>query len=271
MKFNNIDGIKNLLKLKSENDIDLHVQEVRKRGGQIKIGDKEYKLTDFDTSKDEILQELKKANYHDLEDMVNRMQLTYNEIMDVLHIKYFSSERVGFSLKPDIYQISDINNTLKKQFIDNVKISVDIDEKIYKTNLKINQTLIFTERFFLYNIGFTQSHSGPLGDLDGYIQLIPGTYKSERPININSIDKVHLKCDCFDGSIVNVNREPILFSLALDQPPGHEKYKEPKVKLFKKVNKSVLSHIRFYLEDDDHKEVDFNGQLISFTCQLIKI
>ena len=101
--------------------------------------------------------------------------------------------------------------------------------------------------------------------------MIPGSYKSDKAINITSIDKVHLKCDCIDGSIVNGIREPILYSFALDQPPDYTMYKEPKSKLFKKVNKSVLSHIRFYLEDDDHREVDFNGETISFTCQLIKI
>ena len=101
--------------------------------------------------------------------------------------------------------------------------------------------------------------------------MIAGLYKSERPINITGIDKVHLKCDCVGGSIVNGTREPILYSFALDQPPGHKIYKEPKVKLFKKINKRVLSHIIFYLEDDDYKPVDFNGETISFTCQLIKI
>ena len=59
-------------------------------------------------------------------------------------------------------------------------------------------------------LGFIQSHSGPLGDIDGYIQLIPGTYKSELPINITGIDKVHLKCHSIDGSIVNGIRVPIL-------------------------------------------------------------
>ena len=58
--------INNLIKFKSENDIGLHVEEVRKRGNKIKIGDKEYNLTDFDSSKNEILEELKSANYHDL-------------------------------------------------------------------------------------------------------------------------------------------------------------------------------------------------------------
>ena len=37
-----------LLELRS---LELHVAEVRKRGNQIKIGDKEYKLSDFDTQK----------------------------------------------------------------------------------------------------------------------------------------------------------------------------------------------------------------------------
>ena len=40
--------------------------------------------------------------------------------------------------------------------------------------------------------------------------------------------------------------------------------------LFEKINKSVLSHIKLYLQDGDHKHVDFNEETISFTCQLIK-
>ena len=72
--------------------------------------------------------------------------------------------------------------------------------------------------------------------------MIAGSYESDRPINITSIDKVHLKCDCVDGSIVNGFREPILYSFSLGQPPGQTIYKEPKVKLYKKINKRVLSH-----------------------------
>ena len=101
-------------------------------------------------------------------------------------------------------------------------------------------------------------------------QLIAGSYLSVKPINITSLDKVALKCDCIDGSIVNGVREPLLYSFALDKPPFHKIIKEPKIKLFKKVNKSVLPHIRFYLEDDDHKPVDFNNETLSYTCQLIK-
>ena len=43
-----IDDLNKLLELRS---LELHVEEVRKRGNKIKIGDNEYKLSDFDTQK----------------------------------------------------------------------------------------------------------------------------------------------------------------------------------------------------------------------------
>ena len=45
-----IDKLKNLLKLRYQNDIELLVEEVRKRGDKIKIESKEYCPPDFDTS-----------------------------------------------------------------------------------------------------------------------------------------------------------------------------------------------------------------------------
>ena len=90
-------------------------------------------------------------------------------------------------------------------------------------------------------------------------------------MNNTGVDKVQLKRACFNGSIVMGTREPILYSFALSSQPSHKIYKEFRIKLFKKINKSVPSHITLYLEDDYHKPVDFNGKPISFTCQLITI
>ena len=79
-------------------------------------------------------------------------------------------------MKPDIYNVVDINYSLKYFLPNNVKISVTIDEKEYKSNLKINQTLKFTNKSFFYTIrGFTQSHFYPLNDIAGFYQLIAGS------------------------------------------------------------------------------------------------
>ena len=100
--------------------------------------------------------------------------------------------------------------------------------------------------------------------------MIAGSYK-DKSVKITGIDKVHLKCDRDNRSIVKGIREPILYSFGLSLAPGHKRYKEPREKLFKKMKKSVLSHITFYLEDDDHKPVDFNNETITFTFQRNKI
>ena len=84
-------------------------------------------------------------------------------------------------------------------------------------------------------------------------------------------DKIHLKGDCKQGSIVNGSRERILYSFASDQPAVYKIYKESKVKLFNKINKSVLSLLQFYLEDDDHKPVVSNRETRFFTYHLNKI
>ena len=115
----------------------------------------------------------------------------------------------------------------------------------------------------------TQSHPRALGVNDGFGLLIPGSYKSDKPINITQIDKLQKRCDFISGSILNSIREPILYSFALDKPPGHETNKEPRTKLLKKINHSVLSHMAFCLESDDHNSVEFIGETKSFSCQSI--
>ena len=110
-----------------------------------------------------------------------------------------------------------------------------------------------------------------MNNVEGFVQLIQGMYKSVKPTNITGIEKVHLKCDCIHGSIVNGVREPVLHSSGLSSPQGRKKYNQPRIKLFEKIAKAILSHITFHLEDDDRKPVHFNNETISLTCQLIEL
>ena len=98
-----------------------------------------------------------------------------------------------------------------------------------------------------------------------------GIHRSEKPGMITTTDKVHLKCDCVDGSIVNGIREQILFSFNFSAPPGYKTIKEPNIILNKKINKTRLDSIQFSLEDSNHNPVDFNGETLTFTIQIIKI
>ena len=98
-----IDKLNILLERKSENDIELHVEEVKARGDRIVLEGKEYKLSDIDTQKDDKLEKLKKdRRYQNLDDMVFRLQLTYDEIINILDFKHISSKRMGYSIETNI-------------------------------------------------------------------------------------------------------------------------------------------------------------------------
>ena len=144
-----IEELNKFLVLRSQNSTDLHVEQFRKKG---LISTNDYSLSSLGTFKHEILEELNKAKHDYVEDVIYRFQLTYDEIIDLLDLKFILTKRIGYSPNPGNYQVVDLNNTLKNILPDNVKVSGTIDDVRLKSNLKINQTLIFTEKSFFYTI-----------------------------------------------------------------------------------------------------------------------
>ena len=95
-------------------------------------------------------------------------------------------------------------------------------------------------------------------------------YISQKIVDLSSTNKIHLKCDVIDWSIVRGLRQSILFNFILDKPAGYKVFCEPETIHHKKTNKSVLNTITFNLEDDKNEKVDFNGETLTFTLQMIK-
>ena len=120
-----IDELNKLLELRS---LELHVKEVRKRGSEKKWETLSLNYQTLITQKNEILEKLKNGKYNDIEDSVNRMQLTYDEIIDILDLKYSPTKRTGYSLNPGTYEVVDLNNTLQYILPDNVKVNVTIHD-----------------------------------------------------------------------------------------------------------------------------------------------
>ena len=78
-------------------------------------------------------------------------------------------------------------------------------------------------------------------------------YISQKIINLSTIDKIHFKCDAFDGSVVNGLRQSILFCFVLDKPSGYKIFREPETIYFEKIKeKLVWNTTTFCLEDDNH-------------------
>ena len=182
----------------------------------------------------------------------------------------YNSSFITYELPPGIYTFKDISGALCNiiQFEypgpSNV-IDIEYDDITMKTKLVVRSGIIakrFDENsFFNTVLGFT-----PGWDYKHY-----NKYISQKIVSLSNTNKIHLKCDIFDGSVVNGLRQPILYSFVLDKKPGYKVFSEPETIHYKKINKSVLNTITFYLEDDNNKVVDFNGETLTFTLKMIKI
>ena len=202
--------------------------------------------------------------------LVNTIQIPSFETIDLP----IMNEKIEIKLQPGIYELSDLNTTIQQ------KLQYYQDHREYKINglntegaLHIN---IEADTISMKSVLTTSNpiyFNSKLNELLAFTDTnyIEGTHISEKPVMITTTDKVHLKCDCVDGSTVNGIREQILFSFNLSAPPGYKIIKEPNIILYKKINKTRLDSIQFFLEDNNHNPVDFNGETLTFTIQIIKI
>ena len=168
-------------------------------------------------------------------------------------------------ITPGIYTIEDISEAVNKIGDHERTLQIENDDITMKTELFLTRfgstfgTLRFNEKsFFNALLGFT-----PYWDYKPTNAIhadSPGVYTRERVSNLGTIDKIHLKCDVIGGSLVNRLRQPIPFSFILNKPSGNKVICEPETTHFRKINKSVLNAITFYLEDDNNKEINFNGE-----------
>ena len=182
----------------------------------------------------------------------------------------YNSSFITYEVEPGIYSYREISEALfyilQSEYPQSgSEILIRLDDVTRKTKLIVNGGIIairFDENsLFSTILGFTAGW-----DYKHYNQ-----YLSQKIVNLSSTNKIHLKCDAIDGSVVNGVRQPILYSFVLDKPSGYKVFSEPEAIHYKKTNKSVLNTMTFYLECGIYKEVDFNGETLTFTLQMIRI
>ena len=194
-----------------------------------------------------------------------------------LVLKKYNEKFITYELYPGNYTIEDLQKAVYPLGDHEGTLQIEYDDLNKKSKLILTRfgstfgTLRFNEKSFFHTLlGFE-----PYWDYkptNAFNSNGDGVYTSDKVIlNLNTINKIHLKCDCIDGSVVNGLRQPILYSFMLDKPSGYKVICEPETIHYKKINKSVLNTIMFYLEDDNNEKVNFNGETWTFTLQMIKI
>ena len=132
-----------------------------------------------------------------------------------------NSSFITYELEPGIYSYKEISEALfhilQSEYPESdSEILIRLEDFTRKTKLVVNSGIIavrFDEKsFFSTILGFT-----PGWDYKHYNQ-----YLSQKIVNLSSTNKIHLKCDVIDGSIVNGFKHAILYSFRLDKPSGHK-------------------------------------------------
>ena len=268
------DGVEEILNI--SNITDAHLED-DKLGPQ--IADTYWKLRSDKSSHDGyiiLLMGYARSPFRDFESYL-RIVIGLEEDNIRLILKQYNEKFVTYGLEPGNYSIKDIQKAVHPLGDHEGTLKIEYDDLNKKVKLTLTRfgstfgTLRFDEISFFHTIlGFD-----PYWDYEPTNAIhvdSPGVYTSDKiNLNLNTINKIHLKCNCIDGTIQDGVRQPILFSFILDKPSGYKVFCEPETIHYKKINKSVLNTITFYLEDDNNKEVDFNGETLTFTLQMIKI
>ena len=190
-----------------------------------------------------ILANYTRSVFQDFESFL-RTQIDLIEDDIKLVLDEYNSSFVTYELEPGVYSYREISEALfyilQSEYPQSgSEILITLEDITRKTKLVVRSGIIairFDEKsFFSTILGYT-----PGWDYKHYNQ-----YLSQKIVNSSSTNKIHLKCDCIDGSVVNGIREPILFIFVLDKPSGYKVFCEPETIHYKKINKSVLNTITF--------------------------
>ena len=131
----------------------------------------------------------------------------------------YNSSFITCELDPGIYTFKDISEALFNILQSDCPgdcnvIDIEYDDIKMKTKLVVQSGIIairFDEKSFFSTI---------LGFIAGWDYKHYNKYISQKIVNLGSTNKIHLKCDVINGSIVDGFKQPILYSFVLDKLPG---------------------------------------------------
>ena len=155
---------------------------------------------------------LARKDFNDLKELVEANNQQYTKHPMTIPEFEVQDNSIEIELPPGVYELVDIKNAIKQKLHESdydFKIDIIPNTISMKSVLTTSNSIHFNSRLNIL-LGFTKK------------DYPPGTHTSEKPVMITTTDKVHLKCDCVDGSIVSGIREQILFSFNLSAPPGYK-------------------------------------------------
>ena len=175
------------------------------------------------------------------------------------------------TFKPGVHDYEDINRYIHKTIG-----VVAPDSKEYGVNISfdLSDYKVLIELATDYYIDFTDASSGNFRNLLGFESkvLTSSEYGKNFPNITNSIDVLNLRCDLLSESVISGKRGDVLFRFATNTKIRSLPFEiYPVNRSWHKINRKVISNVRFYLADGKGKIIDLNGQDVYITIELKEV
>ena len=176
----------------------------------------------------------------------------------------FEDMRYLITLPIGSYEISAINDYIQKQLKENGHenfFEITANLNTFKCILNIN----------VPNLAIDFSVDKSIGSLLGFGNALfteQGSHESSNIVNILSINSILVHCSLIEGSYLNEDRKPILYSFFPNVPPGYKIVEKPLSPLFLPVNVYHIDRIRIWLTDQNGKSINIRREEITIRLHL---
>ena len=103
-------------------------------------------------------------------------------------------------------------------------------------------------------------------------KLTASGFSPDLPNISNSLDNIYLRCSLLSDSIVSGKRSSVLYSFPTSTKKRSLPFEiQPNNYLWNRINTKTITEARFFMTDDEDREVDLNGIDVSLTLVMKKL
>lgn len=94
------------------------------------------------------------------------------------------------------------------------------------------------------------------------------SFESSNLVNIISVNSIMVHCSIVEGSYLNHNPKPIIYSFYPNVPPGYKIVEKPNVVVHLPIRVPNFDNIRFWLTDQNGNPLNLRGETVTMRFQL---
>lgn len=187
---------------------------------------------------------------------------TYNSFYNITDknniIEYENNGQTKtITISPGSYELKGLNRAVARQLEENndkKAIAFFPNSNTFKSILKIAPG---------YKVKF--SHKNSIKDILGFTKesYSEGYNYSEKLVDILPINSIFVHINVINGSIVNGNQNPVIYTFFPKVSPGYKIIQKPVNPIFLPITLKCINDFKVTLTDQNNNELDLNGEKLT--------